>query len=84
MYGYDAETRQQTSQWKTPNSPRARKVRLAKCKVKRMLIIFFEIKEFVLAGQTVYSTYYFDDGARGSVVVKTICYKPEGRGFETR
>jgi hypothetical protein len=23
-------------------------------------------------------------GARGSVVVKTLCYKPEGRGFETR
>jgi hypothetical protein len=22
-------------------------------------------------------------GARGSVVVKAICYKPEGRGFET-
>jgi hypothetical protein len=23
-------------------------------------------------------------GARGSVVVKTLCYKPEGHGFETR
>jgi hypothetical protein len=23
-------------------------------------------------------------GARGSVVVKTLCYKPEGRGFEAR
>jgi hypothetical protein len=23
-------------------------------------------------------------GARGSVVVKAICYKPEGRGLETR
>jgi hypothetical protein len=23
-------------------------------------------------------------GARGSVVVKALCYKPEGRGFETR
>jgi hypothetical protein len=23
-------------------------------------------------------------GARGSVVVKTLYYKPEGRGFETR
>jgi hypothetical protein len=22
-------------------------------------------------------------GARGSVVVKALCYKPEGRGFET-
>jgi hypothetical protein len=36
-----------------------------KCKVKNMLIIFFGIKgtihkEFVLAGQTVNSTYYCD------------------------
>jgi hypothetical protein len=23
-------------------------------------------------------------GARGSVVVKALCYKPEGRGFENR
>jgi hypothetical protein len=23
-------------------------------------------------------------GARGSVVVKALCYKPEGRGFESR
>jgi hypothetical protein len=23
-------------------------------------------------------------GARGSVVVKALCYKPEGRGFHTR
>jgi hypothetical protein len=23
-------------------------------------------------------------GARGSIVVKALCYKPEGRGFETR
>jgi hypothetical protein len=23
-------------------------------------------------------------GARGSIVVKVLCYKPEGRGFETR
>jgi hypothetical protein len=23
-------------------------------------------------------------GARGSVVVKALCYKPEGRGFDSR
>jgi hypothetical protein len=23
-------------------------------------------------------------GARGNVVVKALCYKPEGRGFDTR
>jgi hypothetical protein len=26
----------------------------------------------------------FSKWARGSVVVKAICYKPEGRGFDTR
>jgi hypothetical protein len=31
------------------------------------------------------STYYVIVlGARGSVVVKALCYKPEGRAFETR
>jgi hypothetical protein len=25
-----------------------------------------------------------NSGARGSIVVKALCYKPEGRGFETR
>jgi hypothetical protein len=27
---------------------------------------------------------YVKTRARGSVVVKALCYKPEGRGFETR
>jgi hypothetical protein len=26
----------------------------------------------------------FNIGARGSVVVKALCYKPEGHGFDTR
>jgi hypothetical protein len=42
----------------SPNSPRLKKLRQAKNKVKSMLIIFFDIngivhKEFVLRGQTV-------------------------------
>jgi hypothetical protein len=53
IYGYDPETKQQPSQWKM------------RSKVKSMLIIFFGIKEivhkeFVLASQTVDSTYYCD------------------------
>jgi hypothetical protein len=27
---------------------------------------------------------YISKGVRGSIVVKALCYKPEGRGFETR
>jgi hypothetical protein len=28
--------------------------------------------------------YMYMYGTRGSVVVKTLCYKPEGRGLDTR
>jgi hypothetical protein len=28
--------------------------------------------------------YHLGDGARGSVVVKALCYKPEDRGFDIR
>jgi histone-lysine N-methyltransferase SETMAR len=65
VYGYDSETKQQSSQWKSPYSPRPKKARQVKGKVKSMLIIFFDIKrivhkEFVLAGQTVNFAYYHD------------------------
>jgi hypothetical protein len=45
------------------NSGKTEKGKQAKSKVKRMLKVFFDIKqivhkEFVLAGQTVNSTYY--------------------------
>jgi hypothetical protein len=62
-YGYDPETKKQSSQWKSPNSLRPKKARQEKSKVKSMLVIFFDIKgtvhkEFIPAGQTVNSTYY--------------------------
>jgi hypothetical protein len=55
------ETKQQSSQWKSPNSPRPKKARQMKSKVKSVLIIFFDIKgvvqkEFVLAGQSIQHT----------------------------
>jgi histone-lysine N-methyltransferase SETMAR len=61
IYSYDPETKQQPSQWKSPNSPRLKKARQVKSKVKSRLIIFFDIKgivhkEFILAGQIVNST----------------------------
>jgi hypothetical protein len=31
-----------------------------------------------------FSDYILILGVRGSVVVRTLCYKPEGRGFETQ
>jgi hypothetical protein len=33
---------------------------------------------------TLHSTATVIGGARGSVVVKALCYKPEGRGFDSR
>jgi hypothetical protein len=53
IYGYDLETKQESSQWKT------------KSKVRKMLISLFDIKRivhkiFVLEVQTVNSSYYSD------------------------
>jgi hypothetical protein len=56
IYSYDPETRQQSSQWKSPNSLRLKKARQVKRKDKSMLTIFFDVKQivhkkFILAGQ---------------------------------
>jgi hypothetical protein len=47
MYGYDPETKQQSSHWKSPNSLRPKKVRQVKSKARSMLIIFFDMKGIV-------------------------------------
>jgi histone-lysine N-methyltransferase SETMAR len=63
IYGYDPETKQQLSQWKSPSSPRPKKAWQVKSNVKSMLICFFDIdgiihKEFVPPGQTVNAKFY--------------------------
>jgi hypothetical protein len=40
-YGYDPETKQEESQWKSPQSPRATKAWQVWCSTKNMLIVFF-------------------------------------------
>ena len=65
VYGYNPETKQQSSQWKSPMSPRPKKAREAKSNVKSMIITFFDIKrivhkEFVPTGQNVNSGFYCD------------------------
>jgi histone-lysine N-methyltransferase SETMAR len=57
-YSYDPESKQQSSQWKSPNSPRPKKAGQVRSSVKTMLISFFDTdgtvnKEFVPQRQTV-------------------------------
>jgi hypothetical protein len=63
VYGYDPETKLQSSQRRSPSSPRPKKARQVQSNVKTMLMVFFDIQslvhcEFVPAGQTVNQHYY--------------------------
>jgi histone-lysine N-methyltransferase SETMAR len=58
VYRYDPETKQQSSQWKSPGSPRPKKARQRYSATKSMLTVFFDIRgivhhEFASQGQTV-------------------------------
>jgi len=41
VYGYDPETRVQSSQWKSPSSSRAKKVRQSRSNIKVVMIVFY-------------------------------------------
>jgi len=63
VYAYDLETKTQSSQWKSPGSPRLKKARQVRSNIKSMLICFFDqkenvLKEFVPPGQTVNAAFY--------------------------
>jgi len=65
VYVYDPDTKQQSSQWKSPNSPRPKKAHQVCSNVKCMLIIFFDIqgivhKEFAPPGQTINGKFYWE------------------------
>ena len=62
VYGYDPETKQQSSQWKRLDEPRPKKARQSRSHVKSMVIIFFDCEgvvhyEFVPRGQTINKEY---------------------------
>ena len=63
FFQYDPETKRQSLEWRLKGSPRPKKARMSKSKVKYMLVCFFDSmgivhKEWVPAGQTVNQYYY--------------------------
>jgi hypothetical protein len=63
VYGYDPETKQKSSQWKTPNSQRPIKARQVRSNIKFILIVYFDIhgivhNEFIPPGQTVNGMFF--------------------------
>ena len=65
VYGYDPETKFQSSQWKHPESPRPKKARQVRSNVKVMLTCFFDSRgivhhEYAPEGQTINKEYYLE------------------------
>ena len=65
VYAYDPETKTQSSQWKSPGSPRPKKARQVRSNIKSMLNCFFYQKgivhkEFVPPGKTVNAAFYVE------------------------
>ncbi|UYV60623.1 hypothetical protein LAZ67_1001697 [Cordylochernes scorpioides] len=63
VYGYDVETKAQSSQWKLPHEPRPKKARQVRLNVKVLLTVFFDCSgvvhhEFLPQGRTVNKEYY--------------------------
>ena len=63
-FRYDPTTKHQSAEWKSPGSPKGKKVCLQKSKVKTMLVCFCDSKgiihqEFIPEGQTVTGILYF-------------------------
>ncbi|XP_026333857.1 protein GVQW3-like [Hyposmocoma kahamanoa] len=65
VFEYDPETKRMSAEWHTSASPRPKKARMSKSRVKYMLIVFFDVRgvvhhEFVPQGQTVNSAFYVE------------------------
>ncbi|UYV76619.1 hypothetical protein LAZ67_14001482 [Cordylochernes scorpioides] len=63
VYGYDVETKAQSSQWKLPHEPRPKKARQVRSNVKVLLTVFFDCRgvvhhEFLPQRRTVNKEYY--------------------------
>ena len=65
IFEYDPLTKRQSLEWKSASSPRPKKARLFKSKIKVMLIVFFDVHgivhlEFLAQGQTINQNVYKD------------------------
>jgi histone-lysine N-methyltransferase SETMAR len=65
VYGYDPETKVQSSQWKHSTSPRPKKARQVRSNVKVMLTIFFDSRgvvhhKYAPQGQNINKKYYLE------------------------
>jgi hypothetical protein len=63
VYGYDPETKAQSSQWKSLESPYPKKAQQSQSNVKTMLMVFFYHKgvvhhQYTPPGQTINKEYY--------------------------
>ncbi|UYV78563.1 hypothetical protein LAZ67_16002005 [Cordylochernes scorpioides] len=65
MFEYDQKSKRQSCAWHKKSSPRHKKARMSKSRIKTMIIVFFDIRgivhcEFVPQGQTVNSAFYLE------------------------
>jgi hypothetical protein len=65
VYGYDPETKVQSSQWKHSSSPRTKKAQWVQSKFKVLLTIFFDYhaivhQSYAPEGQTINKEYYLE------------------------
>ena len=65
VYGYNPETKQQSSQWKGPTCARPKKGRQVRSKTKVVLLAFFDSEgivhhEYAPDGQTIYKEFYVE------------------------
>jgi hypothetical protein len=48
IFQYNPETKRRSMQWKTTRSPRPKKARMSKSKIKTMLVVFFDIQGIIM------------------------------------
>ncbi|CAK9820098.1 Mariner Mos1 transposase [Anthophora quadrimaculata] len=85
-FQYEPLTKRQSSEWKHPESPRPKKLRMQKSRVKTLLTVFIDSKgiihkEFTPEGQMVNADYYL--GVLSRLWAKIVRDRPEYRNQGT-